>query len=702
MLVWGLAGAQATMAPDASTVRATRASEPVQHAQAVSGKRPDAPADVSDLVERGRLAWRAGDRYAALAAFGQARRLQPDNPEIAQALADVLVELGAPSGAAYSIGPRADPGLRSRLAAQRLRWAMDLHPLSPDPRRRFDDIDPALAGLDALLAEARAATPPDAGLVTRLQRDRAVALRQRERWQDALDQVASLRAAGDAVPAYVLQAEADALLALRRPADARRVYNEALQGLTPAQKADDEGPWRSLMTSRAYAEEESEDFDAAFATVAALVAEAGPPWRGASASQTPRENDAWLSAQAFDAAMYSYAGMPAASWERIAPLESGAPALAWLRAQAAGVAAQQGWPRQAEDGIDTAASLAPEDFGIRLQQVESDTRRHRLPRADERLAPLLEQGGDLPQVQNVRRELDAESGPSVRMELGGRDTSSQALRGPGNGWNANLQVESSTIGGTWRLVGLADGLAESLQEGRAERQRLGGGVQGRWPDWKLALLAWSQTGSLNTTGGSVAAQWEPTDHWTFLADAAKHSPDTPLRADFHGISADSVGAGVRYAWTAANEMGVRVQYMDFTDGNRREQVTLDGSFNVYARPHLNITLRPRLEWQRNSLAATPYFNPIEGWLPSIEAEVEHILWRAYERAFVHRLRLNVGAYDQRSFGTHGVGSAAYEQGWRHDPWTELTWGVEWASRVYDGQRERTLRAYLVLQHKFGR
>ncbi|MET0542016.1 MAG: hypothetical protein ABWZ88_09685, partial [Variovorax sp.] len=122
----------------------------------------------------------------------------------------------------------------------------------------------------------------------------------------------------------------------------------------------------------------------------------------------------------------------------------------------------------------------------------------------------------------------------------------------------------------------------------------------------------------------------------------------------------------------------------------------------YARPHLGITLRPRLEWQRNSLAATPYFNPIEGWLPSIEAEVEHILWRAYERAFVHRLRLNVGAYEQRGFGTNAVGSAAYEQGWRHDPWTELTWGLEWASRVYDGQRERTLRAYLVLQHKFGR
>ena len=668
--------------------------------------RPDAQADAAVaaqlLLERGRAFLRTGDRYAALGAIAQARRLQPDNAEVTQALADVLMELGAPSAAAHALGARADPGVRSRVAGQRLRWAIDIPPREPDPRRRFDAVDPALARLDALLVEARAAAPPDPGLVTRLKRDRAVALRYRERWQDAVDQVEALRAAGDALPAYVLEAEADALLALRRPADARRVYDEALQRLTPSERADDEGPWRSMMMGRAYAETEAEDFEAAFATVDALVAAAGPPWRRAGEQQTPRENEAWLEAQAFDAAVHSYADMPAAAWQRIAPLERGAPALPWLRAQAADIAAQQGWPRRAEDGIDAAAALAPEDFGIRVQQVDSDTRRHRLLRADERLAPLLEEGADVPRVQQARRELDAAMGPSVRFALGGRHTDNQALQGPGNGGEASLQVESSTFAGTWRLIGLADSSSDSIEEGRAERHRFGGGVQALWPDWKVNALAWSQTGSLNTSGGSLAAQWQPTDHWTFLADAAKHSPDTPLRADFHGITADAASGGVRYAWTESTEAGLKAQYMDFSDGNRREQVTIDGTLTLLDRPHLDIMVKPRVEWQHNSLAVTPYFNPRESWLPSVEAQVQHVLGRVYERVLLQRLRLTIGMFDQRDFGGYAVGGAAYEQTWRHDPWTELTWGIEWASNVYNGQRERTLNGYLKLEHRFGR
>jgi hypothetical protein len=60
------------------------------------------------------------------------------------------MELGAPSAAAQVLGPRTDPGVCSRVAGQRLRWVIDIPSRSPDPRHRFDDVDPALARLDAL------------------------------------------------------------------------------------------------------------------------------------------------------------------------------------------------------------------------------------------------------------------------------------------------------------------------------------------------------------------------------------------------------------------------------------------------------------------------------------------------------------------------------------------------------------------------
>jgi hypothetical protein len=141
------------------------------------------------------------------------------------------------------------------------------------------------------------------------------------------------------------------------------------------------------------------------------------------------------------------------------------------------------------------------------------------------------------------------------------------------------------------VIGLADSSTDSLEEGRAERYRAGAGAQALWPDWKLTALAWSQMGSLNTSGGSLAVQWEPTDHWTFLADAAKHSPAAPLQADFHGITADSIRAGLRYAWNGSTQAGVTAQHMNFSDGNRREQVMIDGALQLLDRPHLDITLK---------------------------------------------------------------------------------------------------------------
>jgi biofilm PGA synthesis protein PgaA len=249
---------------------------------------------------------------------------------------------------------------------------------------------------------------------------------------------------------------------------------------------------------------------------------------------------------------------------------------------------------------------------------------------------------------------------------------------------------------------MADNSTDSVEEGHATRRRLGGGAQARWPDWKLVALAWSQDGSLNTGGGSLAAQWEPTDQWTLKADAARHSPDAPLRADLHGITADSVRGGVRHAWNESLGAGLLLQHMDFSDGNDRRQVTVDGVLKLLDRPHLDITLKPRVEWQSNSLTTTPYFSPKESWLGSVEAQVEHVVWRAYERTFVQRVSLTLGVFNQYLFGSHGVGGVSYEQCWRHDPWTELSWGLEWTNMVYDGSRERALRAYFKVEHRFGR
>jgi hypothetical protein len=97
-----------------------------------------------------------------------------------------------------------------------------------------------------------------------------VALRQRERWADAVAETQELRADGDQIPPYVREAEADSLLALRRPGEARFGYEAVLS-------ADPE--LREAHFGRFFALVEEDNFRAAFAEIDALAASESPGLR---------------------------------------------------------------------------------------------------------------------------------------------------------------------------------------------------------------------------------------------------------------------------------------------------------------------------------------------------------------------------------------------------------------------------------------
>ena len=176
-----------------------------------AAKQPD---DAEIWLALGYASLRGKDRFGTLRGYGQALRLQPENREAMGAMAGVLAELGAPTAAARYQQP-VPIAVQANQAGELVRWGHDVTPR--DPRRRFEGTDKALARLDQLLAQARAARKPDKGLIIRLRRDRVLALRNRERWAEAVRATEALRADGDTIPPYVREAEADALLALRRP-----------------------------------------------------------------------------------------------------------------------------------------------------------------------------------------------------------------------------------------------------------------------------------------------------------------------------------------------------------------------------------------------------------------------------------------------------------------------------------------------------
>ena len=338
------------------------------------------------LAEAG-AALEAGDSYAALRAYLAARLLAPDDDRLRREVSGILVQVGAPFAAGLHAAGR-DPGIEARQAAALVNQATAIPSL--EFAHRFDRIDAALARLDSLLADARAAAPPDDGLIVRLRSDRVVALRDRERWLDVVGEVAALRQEGRPIPAYIRQAEADALLALRRPAAARVAYEDVL--------ATDPKS-HSVRTGLFFALLEEERVREALALADAMAAEGRPRiWR--DVTPVPEFNWDWLDAQALAAKARYYVGEYRAAWRLLQPLVDGAPAMASLRLAKADIASARGWPRFADEETHIAAVFTPRDKSTEIALADVALTRRRYDEARSRISSLV---ALLPGDQSVER-----------------------------------------------------------------------------------------------------------------------------------------------------------------------------------------------------------------------------------------------------------------------------------------------------------
>ncbi len=419
------------------------------------------------IIEGG-AALEAGDSFAALRAYLQARQLAPNDTNLQREVSGILVRIGAPFAAGEHASGR-DLGIEARQAAALVKQATAIPATAPE--RRFDRTDAALARLESLIAETTAASPPDDGLITRLRGDRVVALRDRERWLEVVGEVAALRHEGRPIPAYVRQTEADALLALRRPAEARAAY-EAVIAAEPQSRTARVGLFFALL--------EEERVSDALELVDALASEGAPAiLRAGSSAPTP--NADWLDAQVLAAIARYYVGAPRDAWRRLRPLVDGAPALSFLRSAKAQIASARGWPRLADEEIHIAVALTSPDRSTEIALAEAAFARKRYGEARRRSARLDSLIPGDHGVQRLRRSIRAHDAPEFRLDSDTRSEYGDATESPGSGYDVRAALLAPPIGERYRLKAAYDFSQASPVEGTVRRTRYGAGVEADWP-----------------------------------------------------------------------------------------------------------------------------------------------------------------------------------------------------------------------------
>ena len=635
------------------------------------------------LAAEGYARLKGGDDWGALRAYGELLLSQPDHGEARSAMAAILDRQRGPHGAAALDG--VSPRRAADMAAARTRWGAEVRP--EDPARRFEGTDRALADLDALLARLAADPAADPALVRRVRIDRIVALRDRVRMAEAVAEAEALKP----LPPFADQAYADALLYGRRPAEALAAYERVLA----ADPSDIQAAY-----GRVFALLEAERLSDAVSAADAILA-ARPRFTGYQGGPATTPDSEYAYAAQLAAQVRLWSNRVADGAGRIGALAQAAPASASLRQALAGAYSARGWPRAARAEAEVAASLDPDSIASQALLTDMALARNRLDEARDRSRALIALAPENLSARRLAQEVQARRGWLVDVNLQPSFNQGGGRFARGEGYGLAASVVSPRVSGPWRLVGRLDSAVAEPPEGRVARHRVVGGLRLDGQDVEATLFGGPGWGSSPQASVGLDLSWQPDDQWTLTGAAELNALDTPIRALLADISGDAVRAGIAWRRDERLEVSASVNWLGLSDGNDRLSAGASLVSLLHAAPHLSLRGRLDLYGSRNSRPGGPYFAPEQDLSAATGLSVEHVAWRRYERVFTQIASIDGGVYAQKGFGADWIAVARYEHRWRHDPWTEIFYGIGFDRRVYDGEAERGLSLSVGLRQRFG-
>ncbi|MCD9046612.1 poly-beta-1,6 N-acetyl-D-glucosamine export porin PgaA [Luteimonas sp. MHLX1A] len=616
------------------------------------------------------------------------RRLahRPDDDDAYRLRVLTLADLGSSRLAAAGLAQR--PALfadheRERIegdaVARRIGWA---EVLPENPRDRLAEARTALEELRTLQRTAPRLTRWES---TRLRVDALAALNQLHRHEDVAAGYRALLAEDIEVPAYILATVGDSLLALRRPAEALPVLEQAV--------SHEPGNVNATILL-GYAWLELERFDRALPVFAALAASqpARPRRDGAAAGY---ENWDRYSADVAHAMAHSHANDHARADDMLQALVAIGPHNASLQAAYGAVQARRLRPSAALERYRMAATLDPYDRDALAGQVGSLVALERIDEAADALQALQAIHPHDPRSARIARDLDrhrgaqfALSSASGRSNARGEGTA-QSPFGSRDASHA-LELRSPLLAGRWR-VGVVGQQREADFDDIRTRYR-GAGVGGWYRHDRLGAAAtvWriDDDDAPGPTAWTLAADWRLGDAWRIGGSMAHRDADASLQARRAGITADSLRLSADWTPDDTLAIGAHASHLRYDDGNTRDGIGVDASTRLHTRPHLLVDALASVHASRGSHGEdAAYFNPSRDASMQLGLRLDHITWRRYGSAFRQRLELHAGPYWQQRHGSQWIPAVGYRHVWRREGGT-FEYGVTWSRPVYDGVREQ--------------
>jgi biofilm PGA synthesis protein PgaA len=413
----------------------------------------------------------------------------------------------------------------------------------------------------------------------------------------------------------------------------------------------------------------------------------------------PIANEDKLAADIAAAQARLYGDDPGDAERRLAALTAMAPANPSLHADLAAVYDARGWPRRAAEELRIARAQRPHDADIETAAAENQLERREWSSAATAAEDLATRFPEALSVQRLRRAVELHDRRELEISADNAFRSATSVAG-GGGQAVEARLYSAPIASNWRVFGSERFGSQRIPEGRAVASVTGAGLEYRGPDLTVTTSAGvASFAGTHRPAVDIAADWALDDHWGLAGEAAAFSPDTPLRALKHGITAD--GGSISLAWRDSESRNARVagEGLRFSDGNTRLSLAGQWQERLLAMPHFRLTGIVDLATSSNTRGDAPYFNPRHDLLGSAGLAAEQILHRRYEFTWSHGAAVSAGAYLEQGFGIGPVFSLHYEHRLRHDDF-EGALGITFAHQPFDGRPENSLAVTFKLDWKF--
>jgi tetratricopeptide (TPR) repeat protein len=552
---------------------------------------------------------------------------------------------------------------------------------------RWGENEAAIAELEAILAK----DPEN----TAVRGDYIVALSRVDRMTEALAQLETFKRSGKPVPWWVSEAAGDACLYLRKPEEAEVHYRLALE-------SNPENQLKALLgLVNVYTDLRRWDrADETLQQIDGLLAEKR---RQLDDSASVEKRKQYLAARNN---VIVVKGWYLLSQDKLKEAEAyfddylaEAAANTNLRAGLAHAYLWRQWPRLAQEQFEINRNLDPQDSrnltGLGWTLRELNYRREAMALADDlRLRhPTDLNVRDLWETLQVDMMWHLEAGFFFIQEFTGSTE-----------YGASLTLEKP-ITPLFALYGRIQRTEawDNSDDGasRADWNRAGFGF--RWI--VLPELVWWLGLGFDVTEGDnfgmdTRLQWRPTDALRITAEYVPYTPSVPIRPASRGVTADSASLDVLYVESDLREYGIGGGTQWFSDDNVYTYGTIRYNQNLYNHPDVKIRGGIEGYYGTYSKQDVDYYSPKYEWSLLLTPSIQWVNCIRYEKKWMSAVYLRAGVSGEDGYSTYPVAGITFEQSYVHSKTFNVTGGISYDLKVYDGDYTNVLGLYLALNWYF--